>query len=327
MPNPATTLSKLFLPRFGRPAVGGEPPDRCALSVAIAAALLFIAIPPAPVAAQVLRDPAASFEPLERWKSAVQAGDRTALKNLYISAPQAYAIIPQGKITDPADEESEFWSKLRAGGLSAINAKILQLTQPQPGIEQLGLRIELTFQSKGVTRREFLSGVQLWAMRGDSWGILISQRSEFFPSPEFRLPEPAIPDLHLYPDPEEAPGDLKEALAAAKTDGKRVLVVFGANWCYDCHILNEAMMSANVAPLVAANYHVVHINIGDGQSNSDLAERFHVPLNKGIPSIAVLDGNGDVVTSQKQGEFESAAKIGMSDITDFLERWKPAAGK
>ena len=42
---------------------------------------------------------------------------------------------------------------------------------------------------------------------------------------------------------------------------------------------------------------------------------------------AVLDGDGRVVTSLKNGEFESAAKIGMSDVTGFLERWKPGAPK
>ena len=104
-----------------------------------------------------------------------------------------------------------------------------------------------------------------------------------------------------------------------------MLVIFGANWCYDCHVLDATLRSKDVAPLVDANYHVVHINIGDGDSNSDLADRFEVPLKKGIPSLAVLDGNGKLITSQKQGEFESAAKIGMSDVLGFLNRWKPHA--
>jgi hypothetical protein len=52
-----------------------------------------------------------------------------------------------------------------------------------------------------------------------------------------------------------------------------------------------------------------------------------VPLDKGIPSLAVLDGDGRLITSQKQGEFESAAKIGMQDVTGFLDRWKPAPEK
>jgi hypothetical protein len=83
------------------------------------------------------------------------------------------------------------------------------------------------------------------------------------------------------------------------------------------------MKSQQLASMVADNYHVVHINIEEGKSNSDLADRFQVPLDKGIPSLAVIDGSGQLITSQKEGEFESAAKIGFEDISAFLNRWKP----
>jgi hypothetical protein len=73
---------------------------------------------------------------------------------------------------------------------------------------------------------------------------------------------------------------------------------------------------------VAANYHAVHINVADGKSNTDLGERFQVPFDKGFPAVAV-DGSGQLITSQKRGEFESAEKIGMDDISAFLGRWKP----
>jgi thiol:disulfide interchange protein len=137
------------------------------------------------------------------------------------------------------------------------------------------------------------------------------------------LPEPKIPNTHLYPEGAEAHRDQDAAIAAAQADHKRVLVIFGANWCYDCHVLDSAMKSQQLASMVADNYHVVHINIEEGKSNSDLADRFQVPLDKGIPSLAVIDGSGQLITSQKQGEFESAAKIGIEDISAFLNRWKP----
>src|SRR5580704_13356842 len=40
----------------------------------------------------------------------------------------------------------------------------------------------------------------------------------------------------LYSDPREAEKDLKAALVKAGAEGKRVIVVFGGNWCYDCHV-------------------------------------------------------------------------------------------
>jgi len=53
----------------------------------------------------------------------------------------------------------------------------------------------------------------------------------------------------------------------------------------------------------------VRINIGEGDKNLDLAKKYEVPLGKRVPSLAVLDPDGKLVFSQKQGEFESTARI------------------
>ena len=262
------------------------------------------------------------FEPLEKWKAAVLAGDQAALRALYISGSGAFAQTPDGKNDDPATEEPAFWSGLKAQGLVGINPKTLQEQATADTMRQV-LRIELAFRPGSPLEKGLVSAHLVWALRGGEWRIIVTARSEVRPLPKIQLPQPSKPNTRIYPDPAEAPAELKAALAAAKADHKRVLVIFGANWCYDCHVLDTTLKSREVAPLVAANYHVLHINIGDQDHNADLAERFQVPLKKGIPGLAVLDGDGHVVTSLRNGEFESAAKIGMSDVTGFLERWKP----
>jgi hypothetical protein len=47
-------------------------------------------------------------------------------------------------------------------------------------------------------------------------------------------------------------------------------------------------------------------------------------MEKATPTLAVIDGPGKLITSQRQGEFESPAKIGIEDISAFLNRWKPS---
>jgi thioredoxin 1 len=249
---------------------------------------------------------AGGFEPLERWKEAVLAGDPAHLRAFY----------------DPgiAAGETDFWSGLAGRGLTEFNPKVLEEWSNGPDSRRLLLRIEMTFRSE----KELLSAQQTWVRRNGEWRILQARRGTLRPMPVITLPQPRSTNPNLYPAPEEAQGELKAALAAARADHKRVLVIFGANWCYDCHVLDATLRSATVAPLVEANYHVLHINIGDeGKQNEDLAARFQVALDKGIPALAVLDGDGKVIASQRNGEFESAARIGLRDVTGFLERWKP----
>jgi hypothetical protein len=75
-----------------------------------------------------------------------------------------------------------------------------------------------------------------------------------------------------------------------------------------------------------AGYEVVHIDIGtDGKKNADLAKQFQVPLDKGVPALAVIESDGKLVVSQKNGEFENARAMTPQSVLGFLNKWKPEA--
>jgi len=127
----------------------------------------------------------------------------------------------------------------------------------------------------------------------------------------------------IYPENVDAKVEIAEALANATKTHRRVILVFGGNWCYDCHALDAAFRSAEIAPIVNKNFVVVHVNIGEYDKNLDLADKYDVPLKKGVPASAVLGSDGTLLYSQKQGEFESAKRISKEDVVAFLEKWKP----
>src|SRR5579859_81793 len=127
----------------------------------------------------------------------------------------------------------------------------------------------------------------------------------------------------IYPENVDAKAEIAEALANAAKTHRRVILVFGGNWCYDCHALDAAFRSAEIAPIVNKNFVVVHVNIGEYDKNLDLADKYDVPLKKGVPASAVLGSDGTLLYSQKQGEFESAKRISKEDVVAFLEKWKP----
>ena len=130
----------------------------------------------------------------------------------------------------------------------------------------------------------------------------------------------------IYSESADAHAEIKEALEKATAEHKRVIVVFGANWCYDCHVLDKAFHRSDLAPILAANYEVVHVDIGRGEKNQDLMKQYEVPMKRGIPGLAVLDANGKLVYSQKNGEFENARALTAEDFLAFLNKWKPGAG-
>lgn len=276
---------------------------------------------PSPVVIITASAPASSeFEPLDRWKVAVLAGDQAALAALYSTDPPSQVQTTQGK-TENSAAEPVFWSAFAAKGIDKFEPKILEIQKPQPGVVALVLRIELTL-GKNLAEPYVVSAAQVWVQQ-DAWRIAVTQRSDLTPAPPGRLSEPDRPNTALYPSPDEAAADIDVALRAAAKDRKRVILEFGGNWCFDCHVLDAAFHSAAMAPLVEANYHVVHVNIGEFDKNLDLAKKYDVPLDKGAPALAVLDADGKIIYSQKQGEFESTARLDSQDLIQFLEKWKP----
>jgi thiol:disulfide interchange protein len=126
----------------------------------------------------------------------------------------------------------------------------------------------------------------------------------------------------IYPAPAQARADLAAALKTAAETHKRVLLDFGGNWCGDCQVLDIYFHDATNKPILDANYILVDINIGHIDANIDLAEQYGIPLKKGVPALAVLSEKGELLYSQKGGEFEDMRHLESAALTDFLLKWK-----
>jgi thiol:disulfide interchange protein len=139
------------------------------------------------------------------------------------------------------------------------------------------------------------------------------------------LQAPAQPNPQLYRADANAAQDIRQALAAAGMQHKNVLLDFGGNWCLDCHVLDNAFHQPRIAPLLNGNFVLVHVDVGKYEKNLDLAKKYHVDLEKGVPSLAVLDAQGNVLYATR--DFERARVMSEEDVIQFLDKWKPPVGK
>jgi len=129
----------------------------------------------------------------------------------------------------------------------------------------------------------------------------------------------------LYPANADAKKEIAEALAKALAEDKRVILVFGGNWCYDCHVLDKALHSGEAASIVKQSYLIVHVDIGEGDKNLDLIKKYETTLGSGVPTVVIIDDEGRVIYSSTKGEFEAARQMMKKNLVAFLNRWKPRA--
>ena len=257
----------------------------------------------------------AAFAPLEQWKNAVLAGDRAGLKMFYSANPVAKVTVASKE--SGADADVDFWTGMKA---QSVTLQILQTNSPQPGVQAIGFQAEIQAGPPSRSQTLYVTEAQVWQQQEERWRLVVVQRTD-----AAHLQQPANKDKNLYPADVDARAEIQEAEGKAAREHKRVLLVFGANWCYDCHVLDLAFHRPDFASAMAG-YEVVHVDIGpDGKKNGDLAKQFQVPLNKGIPALAVLAEDGKLLVSQKNGEFENARAMTPEALLDFLNKWRPEA--
>lgn len=103
------------------------------------------------------------------------------------------------------------------------------------------------------------------------------------------------------------------------TDGERLLVVFGADWCPDCRTLARALARPPVADVIGDAVTVLKINVGRWDRNLALAERFGNPIERGIPAVAVVDAHGTARAVTAAGELARARAMSHEELAEFLQ--------
>ena len=127
---------------------------------------------------------------------------------------------------------------------------------------------------------------------------------------------------HLYSETANPTADIAAALKQARAQNKRVILDFGGDWCGDCQVLDIYMHQSPNAEILAKHFIVVHVDIGQMDHNVDVAEKYKVPIKKGVPALAVLDAHGKLLYSQANKEFENMRNMRSEDVTAFLNKWK-----
>jgi thioredoxin 1 len=260
---------------------------------------------------QAFAQTTATFPPFNQWKNAVLSGDAAVLKSLYSEDPPAQVRV--NSIARDASADLNFWLAMKPRSMTVDVVR----NEPRHG------HISFIFRSEVISgdgKAISVTNDQSWQQIGGTWRIISVERTD---APQ--LKQPANMKKDIYPASADAHVEIKEAEERAAREHKRLLLVFGANWCFDCHVLDLAFQRPDLGPILAANYEVVHIDLGpEEEKNPDLVREYQIPLNKGIPALAVAESDGTLVVSQKNGEFEDARALTPEALAEFLNKWKPS---
>ncbi len=120
-----------------------------------------------------------------------------------------------------------------------------------------------------------------------------------------------------YDETANAASDLQVALETARSSGKHVIAIFGANWCPECRALSKALQG-EAGRMLEKQFVIVKIDIGQFTKNLDIAKSYGNPLADGIPGAAVLSADNKAVGVLDAGDLSNAVEEGDTDLYELF---------
>lgn len=120
------------------------------------------------------------------------------------------------------------------------------------------------------------------------------------------------------------------ALEEALAENKRLLLVFGANWCHDSRGLAGHFQDPELAATLAGHYVTRYIDIGWRDQNQDVIRRFGVAALYATPMVMIIDPADSTLLNRDEREaWGAAASIPVEQARAYFARWAgeiPATG-
>ncbi|MFK0200459.1 thioredoxin family protein [Streptomyces lavendulae] len=135
-------------------------------------------------------------------------------------------------------------------------------------------------------------------------------------------PAPAKVPGPGYDSSADAGALIDAALRSAKSDGRMVLLDFGANWCGNCKAADKVFAQPATSALLADDYHLVKVDIGgDSSANSALLRKYSPSGGTyTMPVLVVVSPSG---TTRVDTHVTGNPSLTADGIGSFLRKWAP----
>ena len=129
-----------------------------------------------------------------------------------------------------------------------------------------------------------------------------------------------IPNKEPFEETANADEALEAALSAAKTNGTRVLVKFGGNWCGECQILAGMFALPELDDFIDTHFELVTVDIGRYDTNMHLTGRLGLKEIKAVPTLVILEADGNIIDAASVYDWSKGKKRHPQQVANHLAK-------
>ncbi len=132
----------------------------------------------------------------------------------------------------------------------------------------------------------------------------------------------AVADFYTvahYDESRDPAVDLADAIKRAESEGKRIILQVGGDWCEWCGLISSYMQANQaVRKLLDQHFLVMKVAYPSDQTESFLAQ---FPQCSAYPTLLVLERDGTFLHSQATGVLEQGRGYDQDAFARFLSAW------
>ena len=112
------------------------------------------------------------------------------------------------------------------------------------------------------------------------------------------------------------------ALAQARAEDKRLLLVLGANWCHDSRGLAHHFEDTELAATLEQSFVTRFIDVDWRNENQDVAARFGITALYATPTVLIVDPEEEVLLNREaRNDWSSAASTPVEEARAWFAKW------
>ena len=133
-------------------------------------------------------------------------------------------------------------------------------------------------------------------------------------------------DIQPFTDGADALAQIDSGLVEAETEGKRLLIVLGANWCHDSRGLAAHLADPDIAALMDDHYVQRWVDVGWRDQNHAVMRRFGVPAIYATPTVLIVDGaTGELINRDSMHDWGNAYSRPRDEVRDYFQAFAEGA--
>ena len=110
-------------------------------------------------------------------------------------------------------------------------------------------------------------------------------------------------------------------LKQIQKNNKKLVLLFGADWCGDCKVLDMHLANSTVFTALKNSFLFQKVDVGRFDKNILFNNKFQDPIDGGIPAIVIIDKAEKTLVSTNSGYFSNARKMSASEVLKFFKKY------